>query len=345
MRALRIIGACVLVAGFAVWLTSLWIDRYMARPLPLTAPLTFVVQKGSTLSAVARDLETRGALPHARLWKWRARRLGLARSIHAGEYQIDPGMTPDAVLRMLVKGAVILREITIVEGSTFRELLRSLAAHPSISHTLGDADGAAIMARIGAPGIHPEGQFFPDTYRFATGTSDVELLKQAHGELRRRLAGAWQSRNDQLPLAGEYEALILASIVEKESALPAERARIAGVFVRRLRIGMRLQSDPTVIYGLGETYGGNIRRRDLHADTAYNTYTRAGLPPTPIALPGEGSLRAAAQPDDTGALYFVATGEPDGSHYFSSTLSEHNAAVRRFLARMRARNAGAQAGS
>lgn len=345
MRALRIIGACVLVAGLGGWLTSLWIDRYMATPLPITAPLTFVVQKGSTLSAVARDLEKRGALPHARLWKWRAQRLDLARSIHAGEYQIDPGMTPDTVLAMLVKGAVVLREITIVEGSTFRELLRSLAAHPSISHTLGNADGAAIMARIGAPGVHPEGQFFPDTYRFATGTSDVDLLKQAREELRRRLAEAWQSRNDKLPLATEYEALILASIVEKESALPAERARIAGVFVRRLRIGMRLQSDPTVIYGLGETYGGDIRRRDLHADTAYNTYTRAGLPPTPIALPGEGALRAAAQPDDTGALYFVATGESDGSHYFSSTLSEHNAAVRRFLARMRARNSGAQAGS
>lgn len=345
MRALRIIGACVVLAGLAAWLTSLWIDRFMATPLPVTAPTTFVVQKGSTLSAVARELASRGVLPHALVWKWRAQRQGLAASIHAGEYPIDPGLTPDGLLRMLVKGDVILREITIVEGSTFRELLRSLAAHPSITHTLADADGPTIMARIGAPGVHPEGQFFPDTYRFAAGTPDVDILKQAHGELRRRLAAAWQARNEKLPLASEYEALILASIVEKESALPAERARIAGVFVRRLRIDMRLQSDPTVIYGLGETYGGDIRRRDLHADTAYNTYTRAGLPPTPIALPGEGALRAAAQPDDTGALYFVATGEPDGSHFFSSTLSEHNAAVRRFLARTRARNAGAQTGS
>jgi UPF0755 protein len=195
------------------------------------------------------------------------------------------------------------------------------------------------MASIGASGVHPEGQFFPDTYRFAAGTTDLEILKQAHDEMRRRLAAAWAARAAKVPLASDYEALILASIVEKESALPIERARIAGVFVRRLRLGMRLQSDPTVIYGLGETYDGNIRRRDLTADTAYNTYTRAGLPPTPIALPGEGALRATVRPDDSGALYFVATGEPDGSHYFSATLAEHNAAVRRFLARARARNA------
>lgn len=345
MRALRIIAACAVLAGLAAWLTSLWIDRYMAAPLPITAPMTFVVQKGSTLSAVARDLEARGVLTHARVWKWRAQRRGLAASIHAGEYQLDSGMTPEGLLRKLVKGEVILREITIVEGSTFRDLLRTLAAHPSITHTLANADGAAIMAKLGAPGVHPEGQFFPDTYRFAAGSTDLDILVQAHGELRRRLAAAWQARDPKLPFASEYAALILASIVEKESALPAERARIAGVFARRLKKGMRLQSDPTVIYGLGEAYGGDIRRRDLHADTAYNTYTRAGLPPTPIALPGEGALRAAAQPDDTGALYFVATGEPDGSHYFSATLSEHNAAVRRFLARMRARNTGAQAGS
>lgn len=345
MRALRIIGACVVLAAVAAWLGLLWIDRLMTTPISLDAPITVVVQKGSTLSAVARELEARGALAHRRVWKWHVQQQGLAASIHAGEYRIDPGMTPEDVLRMLVRGDVVLREITIVEGSTFRELLRSLAAHPSITHTLADTDAETIMARLGAPGVHPEGQFFPDTYRFAAGTSDMELLKQAHEELRRRLAAAWTARDDKLPLASEYEALILASIVEKESALPTERARIAGVFVRRLRIGMRLQSDPTVIYGLGATYGGDIRRRDLRTDTAYNTYTRAGLPPTPIALPGDGALRAAARPDDSGALYFVATGEPDGSHFFSATLSEHNAAVRRFLARMRARDAATRSGS
>ena len=193
-----------------------------------------------------------------------------------------------------------------------------------------------LLERVGSPGVHPEGQFFPDTYRFASGTADLEILRQAHAQMKRRLEAAWRERDPQLPLASDYEALILASIVEKESALAVERARIAGVFVRRLRKGMRLQTDPTVIYGLGETYDGNIRSRDLRADTPYNTYTRAGLPPTPIAMPGEGALRAAVQPDDRGALYFVATGEPDGSHYFSATLEEHNAAVRRFLARMRA---------
>lgn len=345
MRALRFVGAFAVLAGITVFLAARWVDHFMSRPLPIATPMTFVVAKGSSLNAVARELATRGALSHPRVWVWRAQGQGLATSIRAGEYQIDRGMTPEQVLQILVKGSVILRELTVVEGSTFSELLRSLAAHPAITHTLADADASSIMARIGAPGLHPEGQFFPDTYRFAAGTSDVEILKKAHGELRRRLAAAWQARAEPSPLASEEEALVLASIVEKESALPTERARIAGVFVRRLRLGMRLQSDPTVIYGLGETYAGDIRRRDLRADTAYNTYTRAGLPPTPIALPGEGALRAAVQPDDTGALYFVATGEPDGSHFFSATLAEHNAAVRRFLARMRTRNARSAAGS
>jgi UPF0755 protein len=189
--------------------------------------------------------------------------------------------------------------------------------------------------------LHPEGQFFPDTYRFAGGTPDVELLRMAHEAMRSRLQTAWDARAEGLPIETAYEALILASIVEKETGLASERALIAGVFVRRLRTGMRLQSDPTVIYGIGAAYDGNIRRRDLQADSPYNTYTRRGLPPTPIAMAGEGALRAATQPDDSGALFFVATGEPDGSHYFSRTLAEHNAAVKRFLARLRSRAATA----
>jgi UPF0755 protein len=339
MRTVRIAASVLALAAVSAFLATQWMEHVMTVALPVKAPMTLVVEKGSNLKTIARDLEARGALPHPRLWVWQARRLGLAGRIHAGDYEIAPGTTSAQLLDKLVKGDVILRELTIVEGSTFADLRRALAAHPAINHTLREADAATVMARIGAPGVHPEGQFFPDTYRFAAGTTDFEILKQAHDELRRRLAAAWAARAAEVPLANDYEALILASIVEKESALPIERARIAGVFVRRLRLGMRLQSDPTVIYGLGETYDGNIRRRDLQADTAFNTYTRAGLPPTPIALPGEGALRATVRPDDSGALYFVATGEPDGSHYFSATLAEHDAAVRRFLARVRARNA------
>jgi UPF0755 protein len=336
VRALKILAVLALLAGVAAFFGLRWVDRYMNTPVPLAAPVTFVVAKGSSLSSVARELAQRGALTHPQAFVWSARRQGLAGSIHAGEYQIEPGMTPAALLDRMAKGSVILRELTIVEGSTFRDLRRALDTHPHVSHTLAGADAETVMQRIGAPGVHPEGQFFPDTYRFASGSTDVDILRQANAELRRRLEAAWRDRDPNVPLASDYEALILASIVEKESALPAERARIAGVFVRRLRKGIRLQTDPTVIYGLGETYDGNIRKRDLRADTPYNTYTRAGLPPTPIAMPGEGAIRAAVRPDDSGALYFVATGEPDGSHYFSATLEEHNAAVRRFLARRRA---------
>jgi UPF0755 protein len=194
-----------------------------------------------------------------------------------------------------------------------------------------------VMRALGEPGLHPEGQFFPETYHFARGASDLELLQVAHRRMRDALEQAWATRAPDLPLASPYEALILASIVEKETALDTERPQIAGVFVERLRRGMRLQTDPTVIYGMFETYEGNIRRADLTRDTPYNTYTRAGLPPTPIAMPGLDSIQAAVQPDVTGALFFVATGEGDGSHYFSRSLTEHNAAVQRYLRRLRQR--------
>lgn len=193
------------------------------------------------------------------------------------------------------------------------------------------------MAALGAPGVHPEGQFFPDTYWFPRGTSDLEILRIARERMQRELQAAWDARDPDLPLATPYEALILASIIEKETALEAERPIVAGVFVERLRRGMRLQTDPTVIYGMLDRYDGNIRKADLLRDTPYNTYTRAGLPPTPIAMPGLGSLRAATRPQVTGALFFVATGEPDGSHYFSKTLAEHEAAVQRYLRKLRER--------
>jgi UPF0755 protein len=326
----------VAIVAFAAWR---WMHHYIASPLPLSEPLVFVVEPGSTLKAVARGLAARGALEHPRVWVAQARLRGLAQSIRAGEYQIDPGATPASLLDKLVKGEVILREITIVEGWSFRELMHAIAQHPALEHSLQGASDAEVMEGVGSPGVHPEGQFFPDTYRFSGGTRDLDLLRLAHEALRTRLQAAWDARVEGLPLESASEALTLASIVEKETGLVTERPRIAGVFVRRLRLGMRLQSDPTVIYGIGARYDGNIRRRDLLTDSPYNTYTRRGLPPTPIALAGEGALRAATQPDDTGALYFVATGDPDGSHYFSKTLAEHNAAVKRLLASQRARAA------
>jgi UPF0755 protein len=340
-RPARIVIILLLMVAGAAVATLYWVHRYINTPLPLTEPLVFVVDPGTPLSKVARSLAARGAIEHPRVWAAHARVYGLAKRIRAGEYQIEPGATPASVLDKLVRGDVILRELTIVEGWSFRDLMQALARHPALEQTLQAASDAEVMERLGSPGLHPEGQFFPDTYRFAGGTPDVELLRTAHEAMRSRLQTAWDARAEGLPIETAYEALILASIVEKETGLASERALIAGVFVRRLRTGMRLQSDPTVIYGIGAAYDGNIRRRDLQADSPYNTYTRRGLPPTPIAMAGEGALRAATQPDDSGALFFVATGEPDGSHYFSKTLAEHNAAVKRFLARLRSRAATA----
>jgi UPF0755 protein len=226
-----------------------------------------------------------------------------------------------------------LHQITIVEGWRFNELLAALRANPAVKPST--LDGPAIMKALGEPDVHPEGQFFPDTYSFPRGTSDLELLRTAHLALRAHLDYAWRRRSAGVRVDSPYEALILASIIEKETALPAERRLISGVFQERLRRGMRLQTDPTVIYGMGTAFDGNLRRQDLDNDTPYNTYTRGGLPPTPIALPGAASIEAAVDPEITGAIYFVATGRPDGSHFFSATLEQHEQAVRDYLRRLR----------
>jgi UPF0755 protein len=336
-RALRAALVVLLVLSAAAFAAFRWADHYLHSPLPLEQPTVFSVPAGKSFSALARELAQKGILKHPRIVSAYVRIRGKARRIHAGEYQIHPQTTPAQLVDQLVRGEVLLRELTIVEGWTVRDMLRALESDSYLKHTLEGVRAEQLMTRLGVPGRHPEGQFFPDTYRFARGTTDVEVLRLANESMRTRLEAAWNARASNLPFSDSYQGLILASMVEKESALPTERQRIAGVFVRRLQLGMRLQSDPTVIYGLGESYAGDIRTRDLHADTAYNTYTRAGLPPTPIALPGAGALQAATQPDDTGALFFVATGEPDGSHYFSKTLAEHDAAVKRYLARIRRR--------
>jgi UPF0755 protein len=254
--------------------------------------------------------------------------------LKAGEYLLSPGLTPRALLSLLSSGQVILHSITFIEGSRFSDVLKLLDAHEAVIHKASTLSPDDLMRMLGAPGVHPEGQFFPDTYRFPRGTTDFELLTMAHRRMTQELDKAWASRAADLPLATKYEALILASVVEKETALESERPQIAGVFIERLKRGMRLQTDPSVIYGI-EGYDGNIRRADLLRDTPYNTYTRSGLPPTPIALPGLESLNAAVHPQLTGALFFVATGKGDGSHYFSKTLAEHDAAVKRYLHQLR----------
>jgi UPF0755 protein len=287
------------------------------------------------VGGIANELRQAGWLQHPRIWAWWARYHQLGGKIKAGEYALAPGQSPDQLLLLLTSGNVILHGLTIVEGSTYAELRGAIAQRSDIKHTLKNVSDAAVMQALGLPDVHPEAQFFPDTYQFAKGISDIELLRIAQQRMQRELATAWAGRAPDLLLHSPYEALILASIVEKETALASERPLIAGVFVERLSRGMLLQTDPTVIYGLGEQYDGNLHKADLLRDTPYNTYTRVGLTPTPICLPGAAALRAAVNPQRTKALYFVATGKGDGSHYFSRDLNEHNSAVQRYLATLR----------
>jgi len=335
LLALAGLAALGALAGYGV------LQRWLDAPLAIgTAAIEVEIPRGQPLVATARQLAERGVLEHPRWLQLYARATGADARVKAGEYSIPPGTTPRGLLALFESGAVIQHSVTIVEGWTFRQLRRALEADPHLDNTLAGQDEAAAMAALGEPGTPAEGLFFPDTYLFSKGTTDLEILRQARDRMRRELDAAWAARAPDLPIRSPYEALILASIVEKETALGAERPRIAGVFSQRLRIGMRLQTDPTVIYGLGEGFDGNLRRADLERDGPYNTYTRAGLPPTPIALPGAEALRAAVNPDERGELYFVATGLPDGSHEFSRTLKEHQAAVSRYLVRYRQRNAG-----
>jgi UPF0755 protein len=308
---------------------AFWAYRWIDTPIPLAVPRAEVtVESGSSARAVAQQWSEGGMLVHPRLlYEW-FRWSGQARAIKAGTYEASQAITPRRLLAMMVNGEVVQERVRFVEGWTFRQLRAELARAPYLrAETRGMSD-AQIMAALGAPGQHPEGRFFPDTYTYGRGVSDLVVLKRAHAALHERLAEAWAERASDTPLKSADEALILASIVEKETGIEADRPLVAGVFVNRLRSGMLLQTDPTVIYGLGETFDGNLRKRDLLTDTPYNTYTRGGLPPTPIALPGVASLRASVRPQPTKALYFVARG--DGSSVFSETLAEHNRAVNRY---------------
>lgn len=337
-KLLRLFTILLLLGVIAGAALAWWGHRWLRTPIAtLTEPVTFQVPKGASLRTVASSLNDQNLLDQPQIWTAWARISKRAHSLKAGEYALSPGLTPSGLLDLLNSGQVLLHSITFIEGSTFADMRKALAQHPSVLSEFASPTPEEVMRALGQPDLHPEGQFFPDTYRFARNTTDIELLAVAFRRMQQELKTAWESRAKDLPLAGPYEALILASIVEKETALDSERRQIAGVFVERLRRGMRLQTDPTVIYGMMAAYDGNIRRADLIRDTPYNTYTRAGLPPTPIALPGLDSIRAAVQPEVTGALFFVATGNGDGSHYFSRTLAEHNAAVKRYLAKLRKR--------
>jgi len=330
-KAIWILLTFVVLLGVSVAGFSALAWRELNAPLQIAAAEGewLRVPSGTPFHRVAAELGQRRLVDKPYLLRWYAGATGDAKRVRAGEYQLTPGTTSVTLLAKLVAGDVFLHQITIVEGSRFTEVLAALRSHPAIAATA--LDGAAIMNALGAPGVHPEGQFFPDTYRFPFGTSDLDVLRLAHEALVERLQEAWRNRSPGLLLKTDYEALILASIIEKETSLPAERKLIAGVFHERLRRNMRLQTDPTVIYGLGDSFDGDLRRGDMDRDTPYNTYTRAGLPPTPIALPGAGSIEAAVAPEITGALYFVATGRGDGSHHFSATFEEHEQALRDYL--------------
>lgn len=333
-KPLRILVALVVVLGIITGLVVRWGLTTLDQPATLSEELIYQVPPHARFAQVAADLQVKGAVAYPRIWTWYARWRGQASQIKAGEYAIAPGVTPRKLLQQLIDGQVVLHSFTIVDGWQVRDLLDALRRHPDIRTTL-PARAPDLMSRLGLPAQHAEGQFLPETYKVPAGTTDVAVLLLAHAALVKELDAAWAGRDPNLPLRSREELLTLASIVEKETAQPAERAKIAGVYVQRLLTGMRLQADPTIIYGLGERYDGDIRTVDLRTDGPYNTYTRPGLPPTPIALAGSAAIRATAHPDNTGALFFVASGRGDGSHVFSATLKDHNEAVAHYLQQLR----------
>jgi UPF0755 protein len=286
---------------------------------------TFVIETGSSLRDIARHLAARGVLPEPHSFVWLAHLTGHSRDLKAGEYRFKKGLTSSELLDQVVNGRVVEYPLILLEGWNFRQALGAIRGTPHLKQTLVDLPPEQIMARLGHPESHPEGRFFPDTYFYSRGQSDVMILARAYDKMARLLEKEWANRTRNVHVSTPYEALILASIVEKETGRADERPLIAGVFLNRLRLGMRLQSDPTVIYGMGDAYNGNLRLVDLRRDNPYNTYTRRGLPPTPIAMPSAAALAAVLHPIETRALYFVSRG--DGSHQFSETLQEHNDAV------------------
>lgn len=327
-----IVLAAVVVTGFGAWRVA----SFMSTPVTVAPEgQTFEISPGSSFTAVARQLVEDGFIEDAKWYRTYARWSGEAAAIQAGEYLIEPGATPRSLLDQFTSGSVRLYSFTIVEGWNHRDLLVALHQNEAIEASMTDEDWPVLLAELGSTVVHPEGQFLPETYHFPRGTTDRSILAQAYAHMREVLEQEWQARGSDTRMATPYETLILASIVEKETARADERPRIAGVFTRRLEKRMRLQTDPTVIYGIGPAFNGNLTRRDLRTDTPYNTYTRGGLPPTPIAMPGRDAINAVLHPAQGEELYFVATGLGDGTHKFSVTKAEHDAAVAEYLQRLR----------
>ena len=316
----------LLVFGAALW----WLHAPLAlRLAPGQQVVDLQIEPGSSANSVAQAVVDSGAeVPVLLLQAW-FRLSGQARLIKAGSYELRGGTTPRKLLSMLVRGEEALKSVTLVEGWTFNQVRAALQKAEQLAPDTLALQPETIMEKIGKPGIHPEGRFFPDTYTYSKGSSDMAILKRAARAMDKRVEAAWSLRTATTLLKNSEQMLILASIVEKETGKPSDRAQIAGVFTNRLRIGMPLQTDPTVIYGLGDRFDGNLRKRDLQTDTPYNTYTRVGLPPTPIAMPGKAALLAAVQPASTPAFYFVSRG--DGSSHFSASLDEHNRAVNKYI--------------
>nr|WP_277399890.1 endolytic transglycosylase MltG [Pseudoxanthomonas sp. LH2527] len=321
-----------LAAGAAFWL---WQGHRGFADMPIggvAADATVEVVSGDAFPTVLRKLRETG-VSHGTDLQWRllARQTGTASQLKVGEYALDPALTPRELLQRMREGRTLQYRFTIVEGWNIRQLRAALRNATPLQQKTADLSDVELMAALGHAGQHPEGRFLPETYVYTRSETDLDVLKRAYAAMEKAVDAAWQARAQDIPLQSAEEALILASIIEKETGIAEERPAIAGVFARRLKIGMPLQTDPTVIYGIGSSYDGNIRRRDLTTDTPYNTYTRRGLTPTPIAMPGVDALKAAVNPADGTALYFVAVGDGSGRHIFSTTLAEHNAAVARYL--------------
>ncbi|MDH0649653.1 endolytic transglycosylase MltG [Pseudomonas sp. GD03858] len=332
-KFLLLLETGLIIAGLALGWAAWKVNSVLEQPLQVAQERLLDVPNGTTPNRMFYRMQSEGLLDDP-LWLrlyWRFNMAGTP--LHTGEYRVTPGMTVGQLFDAWKRGDVVQYNLTLVEGWTFRQVRAAVAKHEKLKHTLDGLSDSEVMDKLGHTGVFPEGRFFPDTYRFVRGMSDVELLQQAYMRLDEVLAREWAERSTDLPYRDPYQALIMASLVEKETGIPQERGQIAGVFVRRMRLGMMLQTDPTVIYGMGERYNGKITRADLREPTPYNTYTMTGLPPTPIAMVGREAIHAALNPSDGSSLYFVARG--DGSHVFSDDLDDHNSAVREFQLKRR----------
>ena len=326
----ELMGISVIIISFICAWTLLGYHRFHLSTVDLEEEqMIYEIKPGDSINSIADDFVKRGWLPHAYYLKAHAR-LNEHGSIKVGEYRISNNSNVLDLIKQFIEGKVVLHQLTIIEGWTFSQVRSALSDNPVLTQTLNDLSDEEIMEKIGSKGLHPEGQFLPDTYSFSRQTTDLQYLQQAHQALQNTLATAWKNRDEKLPIKTPYEALTLASIVEKETGAAHERPLIAGVFMTRLRKNMKLQTDPTVIYGMGSRYQGNIKRKHLREDTPYNTYVHKGLTPTPISMPGAAAIEAVMHPKEEGYLYFVAKADGSGEHYFSKTLKEHNQAVRKY---------------